>query len=256
MAITITAGEWAAGTTAPAPTMPATPQAGDVHVLFIGSKPFSTTINTPTGWTLITNTNGTNGSVAGGIDVGSVNCASFYRVWQSGDADPTISITTGNTALAVIHRFRPTAGSTIDTPVGDKGSDSTSDTTFSTTMGSDIGITANDALVGYSYIAGDNATFSTATLTATGVTVGTVTESPATEGVTALGADCAASAMTALPSAGPSSAAAVMGWTLSVAQTGQSNLIRIRETVSSSIVGPLIMGKLTNSRLVNGGLAR
>lgn len=239
MAITITAGAWASGSTAPAPALPASPAAGDVHVLFIGAKPFSATIDTPSGWTLITNTNGTNGSVANGADVGSVVCASFYRVWQSGDANPTINITTGNTALAVIHRFRPTSGYEINTPVGDKGTDIVSDTSFLCTMGADIGITANDALVSYSYLPGNNATFGTPTLTAVGVTMGTVTENPATEGTTATGLDCEASASTALPSAGPSAAAAIVGWTLSVAQTGMSNLVRIRESVSASTLNPI-----------------
>jgi hypothetical protein len=243
MAITITAGAWAAGSTAPAPALPATPQAGDVHVLFIGSKPYTTTINTPSGWTPITNTNGTNGTVANATDAGSVHVAAFYRIWQSGDANPTISITSGNTALAVIHRFRPTAGYTIDAPVGQKGTDVTSGTGFSCTMGSDIGITAGDAVVAYSYLPGNNATFATPTLSATGVTFGTVTENPATEGATATGLDCEASASTALPSAGPSSAAAIVGWTLSVAQTGMSNLVRIRETIiaASGLIGARIV---------------
>ena len=233
MTIAITAGAWAAGSTAPAPALPATPQAGDLHVLFVGSKPYTTTINTPAGWTPIPNTNGTNGTVANGTDVGSVHVAAFYRYWQSGDAGPAISITSGNTALACIHRFRPTAGSTIDAPVGEKGSDTTSGTGFSCTMGSDIGITGGDAVVAYSYLPGNNATFATPTLSATGVTFGTVTENPATEGTTATGLDCEASASTALPSAGPSSAAAIVGWTLSVAQTGMSNLVRIRETAGA-----------------------
>lgn len=229
MTITITAGAWAAGSTAPAPALPASPQAGDVHVLFIGCKPSAATINTPSGWTAIPNTNGTNGVVANGVDVGSVAVAAFYRRWVSGDANPTISITLGNVALAVIHRFRPTTGFSILTPVGEKGSDNTSDTAFSCTMGSDIDIKIDDAVVGYSYIAGDSATFGTPTLSATGVTFGTVTEAPATEGTTTTGNDAEASAMTAIPTAGRSSAAAVVGWTLSAAQTGMSNLIRVRE---------------------------
>jgi hypothetical protein len=102
-------------------------------------------------------------------------------------------------------------------------------------MGSDIGITAGDAVVSYSFIAGNNATFGSPTLAATGVTFGTVSENPATEGTTTTGYDCEASASTALPSAGPSSAAAVVGWTLSVAQTGMSNLNRIRETVNYAL---------------------
>ncbi len=234
MAITITAGAWAAHATAPAPALPATPTAGDVHTLFIAAKPYNATINTPSGWTLITNTDGTNGTTANGTDTGSVVCASFYRVWQSGDAGPVISITTGNTSLAVIHRFRPTSGFAIDTPVGDKGFDVSSGTGYAATMGSDIGIAAGDAVVSYTFNPGNNATKSTPTLSATGVTFGTVTENPATEGTSALGLDCGASASTALPSAGPSSAAAIVGWTLSAAQTGMSNLVRIRETVSAA----------------------
>lgn len=232
MAITITAGAWAAGSTAPAPALPATPQAGDVHVLFIGCKPYNATINTPANWTLITNTNGTNGTTANGTDVGSVAVASFYRIWQSGDPDPTISITSGNTALAVIHRFRPDTGYTIDTPVGQKGVDNSSGTGYTAPMGADIGIDAGDAVASYTFLPGNNATFASPTLTATGVTFGTVTENPATEGTTATGLDSEASSSTALPSAGPSSASASVGWTLSVAQTGMSNLVRIRQTLA------------------------
>jgi hypothetical protein len=204
-------------------------------VLFIGCKPYSATINTPNGWTPITNTSGTNGTTANGTDVGSVAVAAFYRIWQTGDGNPTISITSGNTALACIHRFRPTAGSTINTPVGHRGSDTSSGTGYAATMGSDIGITVGDAVVSYTFIAGNNSTFGTPTLSATGVTFGTVTENPATEGSTTTGLDSEASASTALPSAGPSSAAAVVGWTLSVAQTGMSDLIRIREIANHAL---------------------
>jgi hypothetical protein len=240
MTITITAGAWAVGTTSVAPSLPATPQAGDVHVMFVGAKPYNAAIGTPTNWTPITNTDGTNGTTANGADVGSVVVKSFYRIWQSGDtATPSSAITSGNTALGVIHRFRPTAGSSIDTPVGQKGFDVSSGTNYAATMGADIGITANDAVVSYTYLPGNNSTFGTPTLSATGVTFGVVTENPATEGTTAGGLDCEASASTALPSAGPSSTAAVVGWTLSVAQTGMSNLIRIRETVipASGFIG-------------------
>lgn len=234
MAITITAGAWAAGTTGVTAVLPASPQAGDLHVMFVGSKPYTGTISTPAGWTLITNTNGTNGTTANGTDVGSVKVSAFYKYWVSGDGNPTASIASGDTALGVIHRFRPTAGSTIDTPVGQKGIDTTSGTAFSCTMGADIGITVGDALAAYSYLPGNNSTFGTPTITATGLTVGTVTENPATEGTTAGGLDCEASSSTALPTAGTSSAAAVVGWTLSVAQTGMSNLIRVRETVGAA----------------------
>jgi hypothetical protein len=204
-------------------------------------KPYTTTITDPTGWTLITNTDGTNGTVASGSDVGSIKQIAYYRYWQSGDASPSVAFTGASVGLGVLIRFRPTAGSTIDTPVGEKGSDVTSGTDYSATMGSDIGITAGDAVAALTTIAGNNSTFGTQTLSATGVTFGTVTENPATEGSTSSGDDLEASGSTALPSAGPSSAAAIVGWTLSIAQTGMSALVRIRETAGGGGGDPLPM---------------
>jgi hypothetical protein len=229
MAITITAGAWAAGTTSVAPAFPASPLVGDIHIIFVGSKPYNTTHSTPTGFTLISGTNATNGTVANGVDVGSVHMSAFYRRFVTGDTAPSCGVTSGNVALGVCYRFRPSTGFSLYNPVGAYGSDTTSGTGFSCTMASNIGIDAGDALVAASVIAGDNSTFGTPTLTATGVTMGTVTENPATEGTTTGGNDLEASGMSALPSAGPASAAAVVGWTLSVAQTGMSVLARVRE---------------------------
>jgi hypothetical protein len=234
MAITITAGAWASGSTACAPGLPATPQAGDVHVIFITGKPYTTVINTLAGWTAITGTDGTNGTVANATDAGSVHWAAFYRYWQSGDSSaPSFSITSGNTTLGVAIRFRPTGGYTIDTPVGCKGFDVSSGTGYSATMDADPGITVGDAIVNFTGLPGNNATFGSPTITATGATIGTVTEDPATEGTTATGLDSEASSATATCTAGTSSAAPVVGWTLSVAQTGGGALVRIRETISA-----------------------
>lgn len=235
MAITITAGAWAAGTTANAAALPATPQAGDLHVKFCHAKPYNATLVDLAGWTPITGSNGTNGTVANGTDVGSIIWKAWYRYWQSGDtATPSFTVTTGNTNLGVIIRFRPTAGATIDVPAACKGFDVTSGTGYSATMDADPGITVNDAIVNFTGLPGNNATFASPTITATGATLGTVTEDPATEGTTAGGLDCEASSATCFCTAGTSSAAPVVGWTLSVAQTGGGCLVRIRETAGAA----------------------
>jgi hypothetical protein len=200
-------------------------------ILFVGCKPYNATINTPTGWTLITGSNGANGTTASGIDTGSVLWAAFYRMWVSGDAAPTVSITSGNVALASIRGFTPTSGAKFFIPVAAKGSDTSSGTGFSLTMDADIGIIAGDMLVNGAVLPGDNSTFGTPTISATGATFSACTESPATEGTTASGQDLEASAYYATCSTGPASAAAVCGWTLSVAQTGGGNLVRLREYV-------------------------
>jgi len=228
--ITITAGAWAAGSTAPAPTLPASPQAGDVHILFIGGKPYDLTRNAPSGWTLITGTDGTNGTTASATQVGSVSWAAYYRVWQSGDSDPTISWTSGFPTEAVIVRLRPASGYTIDTPVGAKGNDTSSGTGYSATMDANPGITIDDVLIHCTVTPNDLATFSSPTITATGITVGTITLQ--NQVATTTGADGSAALATAPVAYGTASAAPVCGWTLGAASTGGGSLVRIRQTAS------------------------
>lgn len=230
MTITVTAGGGATGTTAPAPTLPASPQAGDLHVLFIVGKPYTLTRNVPSGWTLITGTDGVNGSVASGTRVGSVSWAAYYRYWQSGDSDPVISWTSGFPTEALIIRFRPTSGYTIDTPVGAKGSDVSSGTGYSATMDANPGITAGDVLAHFTGTPSEIATFSSPTITATGATIGTVTLQNQVN--TTTGADGSAGVATAPVSSGTASAAPVCGWTLGSASTGGGACVRIRETAS------------------------
>ena len=222
------AGAWAFGSTSVAPALPAGNAAGDRNLLRVVCKPFSATIVTPAGWTRIAAASGTNGSTGSGIDTGSVQWALFYRDWQSGDAAPTVTVTSGNVSLACIKGYSKAADEDWDAPVGAKGSDTSSDTSFSLTMDANPGVVANDMLDTTAVIAGDSATFGTPTISATGATIGTVTESPATEGTTATGNDLEASASHALCTAGPGTAAPVLGWTLSAAQTGGGAIVRLR----------------------------
>jgi hypothetical protein len=236
MAIAITTGLWASGSTSANPSLPTTPAAGDLYIMFVGCKPYTATINTPTGWTVIPNTAGANGTTASGVDTGSVRRAAFYRYWQSGDNAPVVSVSSGNVTLAVIYKARPTAGSTIDTPVGIAGDDTTSGTDYAATMASDPGITANDVLVAGTVIAGNNATFGSPTMSATGLTIGSVVE--VSEGATTTGNDLGAGTSLGTSITGTASAAAVIGWTLSAAQTGSTVLIRVRESgAAQSITG-------------------
>jgi hypothetical protein len=231
MSIVTTGGAWSSGATSVIMALPASPAAGDWHTIFVGAKPYNAVINTPAGWELVPGSNGSNGTVANGTDVGSVCWASFRRKWQSGDGNVTVSITSGNTALGCATRYRPTAGYSILPPVACKGYDNTSGTGYSATMDANPGITTGDALVHYTFAPGNNTTFGTPTMSATGATIGTVTENYATEGSSSTGLDCEASASTALCTAGNASAAPVGGWTLSVAQTGGGSFIRVREVL-------------------------
>lgn len=236
-----TPGAWVSGSTTATPGLPAGSAAGDRMVMFVGAKPFSATINAPAGWTRI-GTQQTNGSVAAGVDTGSVTWSVFFRDWQSGDAAPTVSITSGNVALACIHGATKTAGAWA-TSTAYFGSDIGSGTVYSATAASSSGnIAIGDGLIHGTVIAGNDATFATPTIVATGAVIGTVTESPAGEGTTTTGNDLEASSASALVTTGTSSVDAVVGWTLSAAQTGGSALIRLREDrnhpSSGALVGP------------------
>ncbi len=102
-------GAWAAHTTSPAAALPAGVAAGDMMILFIGCKPYTATIATPAGWTALSAASGTNGTTASGVDIGSVQWATFYRIFVAGDAAPTLSVTSGNPSLAVIRAYTKTA---------------------------------------------------------------------------------------------------------------------------------------------------
>jgi hypothetical protein len=223
-----TAGAWAAGTTSVAPALPASSGAGDIMILFVGCKPYNASIGTPTGWTLLSAGSGANGTTGSGIDSGSVLWATFYREWQTGDAAPTVTITSGNVSLGCINGFTKGATECWATPLAGKGSDTTSGTGYSITSDVNMGIKSGDYVLHGSVIAGNNSTFGTPTLTATSATMAASTESPATEGSTANGNDLEASCAYANCTAGTSSAAPVGGWTLSVAQTGGGSITRLR----------------------------
>lgn len=231
MAITpLTAGAWAAGSTSIAPALPASPVAGTRMFLFVGCKPFNATINTPSGWTLIPAGSGSNGTVADGVDVGSVLWATFWRDWVSGDAAPTVSITSGNVSLGCINGFVKDAGAMWVAPESRSANDTSSDTTLDIGSFTPIALIVDDYILHGAVIAGNNATFGTPTIDATGFTFGAVTESPATEGTTATGNDLEASCSRAICASGSGDALLFAHWTLSANQTGGGSNTRIRQS--------------------------
>lgn len=222
---------FAAGTTSVVGTIPTGTVAGDIMLLHVNCKPFSATIVTPAGWEIVAGSNGANGAVASGIDTGSVQWTTFWRLWQTGDGNVTVTITSGNVALACIKSFSKNSANIWVTPTGAKGSDTTSGTPFSITMDVDPGITTGDMIAGSTVLAGNDSNFGAPGITAASATIGTVTESPG-EGATASGDDLESISFYALCTAGTATAPAVVTSTLSVAQTGGGNITRLRETLA------------------------
>jgi hypothetical protein len=214
------------GTTSVTPGAPASLADGDYEIIIVQNKPDTVTPTTPTDWTLIGTVAG--GSGASGNSTGASRVTMFGRektaAWS---AQPAITVTSGTSALAIAVRLTKTLGFWVD-PVATSGADSTNGTGFSVTMAANPGITSGDFLFVYGGVGDDGSAWSAETITATGLTVGTVTERA--EPKTTQGGDVGGALWTASPTAGTASAAPVVGATLSTSQSGPAILVRLRDT--------------------------
>ena len=243
------AGAWRAGTTPLAPALPAGLAAGDMMVMFIHAKGFAVLPSTPAGWTqLFTNTEG---AVATGIDVGSVRSAAYYRAWQSGDAAPSVTITSANVALGQIRAYTRSLGAWATT-IGGFGGDTVSDATLTLATTGVSDITTGDWLIGGAGLPSDADLQSAQAITATGATIGAATERVA-DGLTTTGNDLAASGADAACTAGTASASAVYTATIAGAasRTGSGGVVRLRE--SAAVAVSLLVPKRPHKGLVMRG---
>lgn len=223
-----TPGAWAEGTTSVTPALPAASAVGDMMVLFVGAKPYNCTIGTPAGWTAI-HAQQTNGSTASSVDDGSVTWRSFYRIKESGDGDPAVTVTSGNVTLAVVHAYSKTKA-VWKAPTAYHGSDTSSGSNLNLTFSSSSGaLTSGDELISCMVLPTDTPNPASPAISATSATIGTVTESPSTDGSSTNGDDLRASTATASVTAGTSSADATGSWAFLTTTTGGGALIRLRE---------------------------
>jgi hypothetical protein len=103
-----------------------------MFVAVIGAKPYSATINTPSGFTEL-GTQQTNGSTASGADAGSVTWKAFYKIWHTGDPTTVSATVTGaNTSVMVVESLglSNSFGTSWATPQVFHASDTTADGTF------------------------------------------------------------------------------------------------------------------------------
>lgn len=170
------AGRQVAGTTSVAPAYPEHDY-GDLLLLFVGSRASAdNTPTTPAGWTSLGSYNGGVGTF--GADAGNARSTVFYREATARlTGTVTVSITSGNTAIGqIVSIHRDDAESwVLDS---DGGTDSTAGTSWSTT-GSGIDLdSANggDILLVGNSINTDAYTYSSYSLSASGITFGDVTE--------------------------------------------------------------------------------
>jgi hypothetical protein len=230
MAIALRAvGAWVATTanqTFTIPTTPSAPQAGDLMVLFYGTKPYNDAPTIDQSWT-----NGgaaTDGTVAAGIDVGSMQARIFWKVHTGTETNPTVTNGTNNVSSGVIVVFSKDPAKDWDLTFGG-GGDATAGTGFSTTSTGTFSFAVNDVVAAFCAIRSDGGTPGTPTLTATSITFSAFDTEPATAFGTQSGGDMAAISGFSTVTAGTAVGNLTFTSTLAAAHTGSSYAVRMRE---------------------------
>lgn len=209
------------------PAIPAGATAGDMMLCFVGCKEFNSVQTINQNWNLIGFA--TDGTVASNTDVGSMRITAFWKIHTGTESNPAVTGSNNENVTAVIIVFQKTDNFWFN-PAGAGGGDNTAGTGFSVTASTNFGITTNDMVVGYAALRSDSATQSAIAISATGVTFGTFTESPATDAQNTNRDQMAMSGGYRLATAGTSTAAPVYSSTLAASHTGSAFMVRLRES--------------------------
>lgn len=217
--------------------LPAT-RDGDLLLLAVWVKPDTATITTPNGWTDVSNGEAAGGGGTTGLDTGPTRLKVMYRVSPPYGTQAVSLASSPNCCMGVILSCRTDIANGGYDVAGANGIDTTTGTPFTAAMGSDPGITTGDLVIVFGGIPTDVTTpaqFSAPTITATGLTSGTVTE--ISEPETTQGNDLGGVIVRCIPSAGPASTVATFSTTAGGTTTnvrGPIVLVRVREVAAAA----------------------
>ena len=219
------AGTRAATTANITVTIPAGTVAGDLMVMFYGTKPFNDVPTINNSW----NNAGaaTNGTVAAGNDVGSMQARIFWKIHTGTETNPTVTNATNNVSSAVIVSFSKDPLKAWDLAFGG-GGDDTVGTGFSATTPA-INLAVNDWVASFVAIRSDAGSPGVFTTTASGITFGTFVSQPSVAFTTTSGGDMASRSGYNTITAGTATTAVTVAATLSASHTGSMFLVRMRE---------------------------
>ncbi len=243
-----TATSATAAVTAVNPAVPSGAVVGDLSVLLVYVKPYSTTITDPSGWTKIGEH--TNGTTATGTDTGSTKVLVFVKEDAAVGAIGNISQSGANTMGAVINVYSKTK-STWDYSSFTQGFDSSNGANYSATGDAGISVAAGDMVVAGTAINGDIGTLSAWAIAGmSGATLGTSTNR--TNAAVTTGNDCRGTFDEVAITAGSSSAAPTYAYTNASSTSGTTMWLRLRETTVSSVVRQTITSGADNDTATAG----
>jgi len=205
-------GAWAATTGNVTVTIPTGTVAGDLMVMFYGTKPYNDVPTINQSWTDAGAA--TDGTVAAGVDVGSMQARIFWKVHTGSETNPTVTNASNNVSSAVI--------------VFNGGGDNTAGTAFSATTGG-VDLTVDDWVASFIATRSDAGSIGTFTTTASGITFGAFVSQPTAGFTTTSGGDMAARSGYNTVTAGTGTATITVAATLGASHTGSMYLVRMRE---------------------------
>lgn len=235
MAIALRAtGTWSgSGNPGVVPVIPAGGQAGDLMVMFFGSKPFNNTPSINQNW----NDGGfaTNGTTNAGTDTGSMQAKIFWKIHTGSESNPTITNSgTISVSSAVIVIFSKDPARFWDLQFGG-GGDASAGTGFSATTTNTISLAANDWVASFIATNSDAGTIGTFTTTASGMTFGAFQSQPTANFATTSGGDMCARSGYNTVTAGTATTAITVASTLGGSFTGSMYLVRMRESLTAPV---------------------
>lgn len=219
-------GSWQSGTNTLNVPIPSGAVAGDLMVLFYGTKPYNDVPNINQGWS--DGGAATDGTVAAGIDVGSMQARIFYKIHTGTESNPSVTNATNNVSSGVMVVFSKDSAKNWDLQFNGGGS-STVSTSFSAVTGATIDLAVDDWVASFITIRSDSGAPGTFTTTATNISFGTFVSQPTAAYTTTSGGDMAARSGYNIVTAGTSSELITVASTLAAANTGSMYLVRMRE---------------------------
>lgn len=241
IAVVAVSGLTAGTTTAAAwPALPTGSAAGHALLAAFACKPYTADVSSGsflTDYTLVGNT--TNGTVANGVDVGSVRCHVRYREMQTGDVAPSGTVSAAPSPRMTGMLALSRGGTSWDVAGTTGGDTDATGTSVSITGAADPGVASGDHVVVYVAMPSDGGNPpSVATITVPGCTVGTVTRQGATR-ITTSGNDGSLVAYEAPITAGTSTGAPSISFTAGTSgfSSAAAVFVRLREVSTTTHLG-------------------
>lgn len=232
MAVTVKLiGAAIAGTANIIPVIPTGAAAGDMMLCFVGTKPYNGVNTMPTGWLSLGSA--TDGTVAAGVDTGSMKAEIFWKEHTGTESNPTVTNASNNVSAARIVVYQKDAAASWVTPVGSGGGDGTAGTAFSITTTGSLALQADDLIPWCMVLRTDLVQPSNVSITGTGLTINASPAGIELYSTTAGGDMAMHQSFEAFVVSGTATTTLTLAATLDTAHTGSVFIARLREQASA-----------------------